>query len=185
VRPLAERRHVLRTRTAPPHEIRRAASDRRGRRIHDDDRCLGLGRDIGDRHGMRGEIEADMFMAHTKQNQGLNERLQKIIGDDARDDTSHGFLGVGASSGRTAGYAGGGGRAGNYCSGIGSSGGGVPSAVWSLMAAYVLEVRTAIERAMLIALSKRVASRQHDTCPEPIGSPQARFAVLAEPSERQ
>jgi hypothetical protein len=72
-------------------------------------------------------------MAHTKQNQGLNERLQKIIGDDARDDTSHGFLGVGASSGRTAGYAGGGGRAGDYGSGIGPGSGGVPGAVWSLM----------------------------------------------------
>jgi hypothetical protein len=74
-----------------------------------------------------------MFMAQTKQNQGLNERLQKIIGDDARDDTSHGSLGVGASSGRTAGYAGGGGRAGGYGSGIGPGSGGVPGAVWSLM----------------------------------------------------
>jgi hypothetical protein len=74
------------------------------------------------------------FLAHTKHNQGLNERLQKIIGDDARDDTSHGFLGVGAGSGPIAGYDSGGSGAGEYGSGIGPGGGGIPSAVWSLMA---------------------------------------------------
>ena len=44
----------------------------------------------------------------------LNECLQKIIDDNARDGTGHSFLGVGAGSGRTAGYGSGGGRTGDY-----------------------------------------------------------------------
>jgi hypothetical protein len=74
-----------------------------------------------------------MFMADTQQNQGLNERLQKIIDDDLRDGTRHVFLGVGAGSGPIAGYDSGGGGVGEYSSGIGPGGGGVSGAVWSLM----------------------------------------------------
>jgi hypothetical protein len=73
------------------------------------------------------------LQANTQQIKELNERLQKILDDDARDGTGHSFLGVGAGSGGAAGYGSGGGRAGDYGSGIGPGGGGVPGAARSLM----------------------------------------------------
>ena len=74
-RPLGERHHVLRDRHADAHVIGRAAGDRRGRGIHDDDGNLGLLGDVGNRHGVRRQVEACEHLHFFAEHQFFRELL--------------------------------------------------------------------------------------------------------------
>ena len=81
--PGAERSDVLWHGLADAHKIGRHARDRGGGRIHDDDRHLGLLRDIRQRHRVRRQVEAAEELDVVVQHQLLGQ-LPGLFGALAR-----------------------------------------------------------------------------------------------------
>ena len=79
VGPLCQRDRILRNGHADAHEIGRHPGDRSGRGVHDHDRDLGLGCDVGNRHGVRRQVKSGQKLDMVLQHQSFG-KLSCLVG---------------------------------------------------------------------------------------------------------